>query len=678
MSGVDTGEQLELLRAATRGRRPRPPDPVADRLPVARVAVDVPLPHLDRAFDYAVPASMADDAQPGVRVRVRFAGQDVEGFLLERIPESDHEGRLSPLRRVVSAEQVLTPEVLRLARAVADAYAGNLTDVLRLAVPARHARTEQETPKVLQTRLSAEPVSEWSRYPAGAALLKRLTAGDSPRAVWTALAGPGWTSALAEAVVATRASGRGALVVLPDKRDVDVLERELVARLGPGGHARLEADLGPTARYRNFLAALRGDVQVVIGTRAAAFAPVRDLGLVAVWDDGDDLHQEPRAPYPHVREVLRLRAGLGGAALLAGSWSRSVECAAWVRSGFAAAVEADRAVRRRVWPGISVASSGPGAEDDPSAAGRLPATAWRALRDGLERGPVLVQVPRAGYVPGLACQTCRRPARCVHCHGPLAFPAGAGPAHIASCRWCGRPATDWACPHCHGRRLRATSVGVMRTAEELGRAFAGATVVVPRPDAGRPTVPRDGLVVATPGLEPPVEGGYAAAVLLDGWRMVERGDLRAGEDALRRWLTAAALVRSREAGGVVVACVDPELPVVQALVRVDPGGHADRELGERAELGFPPAVVMAGLTGPAAAVQGLTELVQQPPGTEVLGPTPLGDRPGRDADEVQMLLRAPREEALALAKAVHAASAVRSARRDQGAVRVQIDPPDLG
>jgi primosomal protein N' (replication factor Y) (superfamily II helicase) len=678
VSGVDTGEQLELLRAATRGRKPRPPDPVAERLPVARVAVDVPLPHLDRVFDYAVPAPMAEDAQPGVRVRVRFAGQDVEGFLLERVPESDHEGRLSPLRRVVSAERVLTPEVLRLCRAVADAYAGNLTDVLRLAVPARHARTEQETPKVLESLLSTAASSEWSRYPAGAALLKHLAAGDSPRAVWSALAGPGWTSALVEAVVATRESGRGALVVLPDKRDVDVLEQDLVARLGPGGHARLEADLGPTARYRNFLAALRGDVQVVVGTRAAAFAPVRDLGLVAIWDDGDDLHQEPRAPYPHVREVLRLRAGLEDAALLAGSWSRSVECAAWVRSGFAAAVEAGRPVRRRVWPGISVASSGPGAEDDPSAAGRLPATAWRALRDGLDRGPVLVQVPRAGYVPGLACQTCRRPARCAHCHGPLAFPDGAAAAPIASCRWCGRPATDWACPHCRARRLRATSVGVMRTAEELGRAFAGATVVVPRPDAGRPAVPPRGLVVATPGLEPPVPGGYAAAVLLDGWRMVERGDLRAGEDALRRWLTAAALVRGREAGGVVVACVDPELPVVQALVRVDPGGHADRELSERAELGFPPAVVMAGLTGSAAAVQGLTELVEQPPGTEVLGPTPLGERPGREADEVQMLLRAPREEALALARAVHAAAAVRSARRDPGAVRVQIDPPDLG
>ncbi len=86
---------------------------------------------------------MSDDARPGVRVKVRFAGRDVDGYVLERVDRSDHDGRLLPLRRVVSAEPVLAPAVARLARAVADHYAGTLSDVLRLAVPPRHARAEQ-------------------------------------------------------------------------------------------------------------------------------------------------------------------------------------------------------------------------------------------------------------------------------------------------------------------------------------------------------------------------------------------------------------------------------------------------------------------------------------------------------------------------------------------------------
>jgi len=127
--------------APTSKRTDRQP---ADRLPIARVCVDVPLAHLDRPFDYLVDADADEAAQPGVRVKVRFAGQLVNGWLLERIESSGHGGKLSYLDKVVSPERVLDPEVARLARAVADRYAGNLSDVLRLAVPPRHARVEAQ------------------------------------------------------------------------------------------------------------------------------------------------------------------------------------------------------------------------------------------------------------------------------------------------------------------------------------------------------------------------------------------------------------------------------------------------------------------------------------------------------------------------------------------------------
>src|SRR4051794_11566946 len=85
-------------------------------LPVARVWVDVPLAHLDRPFDYLVPAEADAAVRPGARVRVRFAGQLVSGFVAERVAASQHQGRLAFLDRAVSAEAVLTPEVARLAR----------------------------------------------------------------------------------------------------------------------------------------------------------------------------------------------------------------------------------------------------------------------------------------------------------------------------------------------------------------------------------------------------------------------------------------------------------------------------------------------------------------------------------------------------------------------------------
>ena len=151
----------------------------------------------------------------------------------------------------------------------------------------------------------------------GPAFLSHLTSGGAPTASLLAVPSVApdrdWPVLLAEAARAAVEGGRGAVLVVPDHRDVVRVEAALLDVLGPGRHTRLTADQGPQARYTAYLKVLRGHVEVVVGTRAAAFAPVRDLGLVAWWDDGDDLLDEPRAPYPHVREVLLARAGVHGA-----------------------------------------------------------------------------------------------------------------------------------------------------------------------------------------------------------------------------------------------------------------------------------------------------------------------------------------------------------------------------
>ena len=148
MAEKQASEQLELIRSRLprSPRRPASPEAPASTDPVASVQVDTGLAHLDRPFEYLVPQSLAETAQPGVRVKVRFAGQDLDGFVLERRATAEHEGRLAPLRRVVSPEPVLTPAVLAAARVVAQRYAGSLGDVLRLAIPPRHAAAEKALP----------------------------------------------------------------------------------------------------------------------------------------------------------------------------------------------------------------------------------------------------------------------------------------------------------------------------------------------------------------------------------------------------------------------------------------------------------------------------------------------------------------------------------------------------
>jgi primosomal protein N' (replication factor Y) len=649
---------------------------VADVCPVARVAVDSPLQHLDRPFDYLVPAEYDAAVQPGSRVRVRFAGRLLDAWVLERIEASGHDGRLAFLERGVGDEPVLSADTVRLLRAVADRWAGTFADVVRLAVPPRHARAESAAPLVPDGPVLAPDGAGWAQYRTGTGYLAAVAAAERPvRAVWNALPGEDWPARIAELVQAALAAGRGAIVVVPDARDGARVDAALQQRIPHNCHVVLSADLGPEARYRRWLAVRRGAVRAVVGSRAASYAPVHDLGLIVIWDDGDDLHAEPRAPYPHARDVAVLRSAQAGTALLVGGFARTAESALLVQSGWAQPITAARDAVRARSPRIAAVGDDVEVERDPAArSARLPAVAFRAARASLARAkPVLVQVPRRGYVPSLACAADRTPARCELCHGPLAASSGHA---IPSCRWCGRPGGQWRCQHCHGHRLRAVVVGSGRTAEEIGRAFPG---VVTRTSAGDQVLaeipPGPSVVIATPGAEPSVVGGYGAALLLDGWALLSRPDLRAAEETLRRWLNAAALV---EAEGAVLVGADAGLPTVQALVRWDAAGHAERELADRTELGFPPTTRLAALTGRPTDVAELLALCQLPSGAEELGSVPVAPARGSAAgDQIRALLRVPRPEGVALAEALHAAAAVRSARKSGAAVRIMLDPLEL-
>lgn len=648
------------------------------------------VPHLDREFDYLVGAEQSDDAQPGVRVRVRFHGRLVDAFVLERRYDTDHIGKLGRLDRVVSPEPVLTPDVRRLVDAVAARYAGTRADVLRLAIPPRHARVERET--VTAPPLSSMPMldpADWADYSRGAQLLTALAQGRAARAVWQALPGERWADRLAAAAAATISGGRSVLAVVPDQRDVEALRCSAVQRCGGDGVVALSAGLGPAARYRRWLTVLRGGARLVIGTRSAVFAPVHNLGLVVVWDDGDDALAEVRAPYPHAREVAMLRAHQLRCAAVIGGYARTSEAHALVRSGWANDVVAARQlVRARAPRVVALDDGGYADERDPAArTARIPSVALRAARAALsDRHPVLVQVPRRGYVPSLACNRCRSVVRCRRCTGPLSLgDSGGQPV----CRWCGRADTALRCARCGSDAVRAVVIGARRTAEELGRAFPGAGVITSSGEAMVGAIePGPVLVVATPGAEPSAPDGYGAALLLDGWALLGRQDLRAAEDTLRRWLAAAALVRSRADGGLVAVVAESAIPTVQALIRWDPVGHADAELDARTDVGLPPSVHLAALDGSAAAVDALLAEVGLPGAVagpvDVLGPVDLPAgvrRPAgvdRDTDVVRMLLRVGRHDGLALAAALRRATGVVSTRHDNEPVRVQVDPLHIG
>jgi primosomal protein N' (replication factor Y) (superfamily II helicase) len=632
---------------------------------VARVLLDLPWAHLDREFDYGIPVTLLDAVKPGVRVRARFAGKLVDGWVIA-ISSTETAGHynLRPLHKVVSPEPILTPEIVDLVSALAQRYAGTRADLLRLAVPPRHARAEREVATPEEPWVLPAQDSMWGNggiSDAGRSLLRALTNGESPRCAWTTPAAVPWPQFLASACLATLLGARSALVVLPSQRDVQRLH-EALRCLGITQHLILSSQLSASDRYRSFLRVLRSPRALVIGTRSAAFAPVNNLGLCAVWDDGDDLHAEPRAPYPHAREVVLTRAHQQGAGVLLAGHTLSVEAFRLTQLGWLTPVAAT--------PRAALTVRATGADPHQVARGswthqvRMPPELFSTIRRGLAAGPVLVQTPRRGYQPALACQRCREAALCEWCESALRRESA---TEVPTCLACGRAPNNWRCQQCGATEWRSVVVGELRTAEELGRAFPGVSV---RTSGGNRVLyrvePSPSIVVATPGAEPIVTTGYSAVVMLDASLMLSRRDMRVAEEAARRWFNVLGLARS---GGEALIVGHSGDSVVQALIRKDPQGLAARELAARESAGLPPTEKVATITGSPGAVDDAKTLLRLPEAAEIYGPSPIGN-------EERLVIKMPRDAAATLSAALLEFQGLRAARKLEP-VRVQVDPISL-
>ena len=660
--------------------------PLAPTDPVAEVRLIGPLPHLDRPFEYAVTAETAA-AGPGMRVKVRFAGQEMDGVVLARRPLPTTDRPLAPLRRLVSEDEVISPAMLRVCADVAERCAGTVGDVLRLALPPRHARAEKAdraaaAKEVEAAAVQVEPAPDpasarderLARYIGLPALLARAGAADGPvpRAGLVLEPAHAWTTMAADAIEALDPD-RGALLVAPDQRDVQRISTALAQR--GIDHEVLGSADGPEKRYRAFLRILRGASRVVVGTRSAAFAPVRDLALMILWDEADDLLIEPRAPYPHALTILQCRSAEERAALLLLSHARSVVETALADHGYLRMLEPSPAPITSVRPHIRAMDDYLREREGASGRSRLPSEAMRVIRTGIARGPVLVQVPRSGYVPAVSCSFCGTRCTCPTCAAPLSLAGRTGPL---VCRVCGRREDGYRCPECDRTQVRAVVVGSSRTAEELRRAFPDAPFRVAGGAHGPVAdddVPDGAIVVATPGAEPVPAGGYAAALLLDADAMLARAAYDADTEAVRRWDNAIALVRPADDRGEVLVVGTATLPAIRDLVAHRSRAFLDRVLADRRALDLPPFAKVAEVTGDREAVRAFLADAELPDGTQVFGP--VDDVPDGDRFAARAVVRIEAARSKELLAALRAAVASRSARKATGRLRMRVDPPDV-
>jgi primosomal protein N' (replication factor Y) len=390
--------------------------------------------------------------------------------------------------------------------------------------------------------------------------------------------------------------GRSIIICVPDFRDTNGVAELFENELSEANLLVQDSNDVGSKRYEVFLTQLEEKPRILLGSRSVMYSPLPEDSALIIWDDGDPSHQDQQSPYLTTRELALIRQSQFAGPIHFLSHSRSTEIQRLIEIGYLQ--ESSHSSWR---PKVSI-SEGKG----------LDGASFKAIKKGLESGPVLFQVAAPGQARSLYCSGCNQRSACNACNGPLWLNAQGKTV----CRWCGNFNLHFLCKECGNAKLVQGAAGATRWVEQLGKSFPGIPIREVTVSQGIQEVSdKAQIVVSTPGIEPVAKRGYSAVVLIDCLAQLSRDTLRAPEDALRVWLNALSLMRS--SGEAVAVGVSSE--VSRALTLGEVTETASKLLGEREELGFPPAKRLMSAVGSRDLLTDLGEKLSTISGSKILG-----------------------------------------------------------
>ncbi len=445
--------------------------------------------------------------------------------------------------------------------------------------------------------------------------------------------GSGKTLVYLEAAAEALARGKSVLVLVPEIAITPYVETHFVARFG-SRVAVLHSALSRGARAAEWFRVARGEARVVVGTRSALFAPLRDLGLIVVDEEHEGSYKQTEGLRYQARDMALMRGRFSGATVVLGSATPSVKSYYWAIQGRYRLLKLSRRPQGRRLPEIEVVElSRPGELFTP----RL----LEAMQESLSAGrQILLFLNRRGYAPVAFCRDCGRALECPNCTLTLTYYRGRS---SLVCHHCGfeRPAFP-VCPHCEGRDWRLVGAGTERVEEKLRGLFPEARIA--RLDREAITSEtrlwellrrlRAGEVDILIGTQMVAQGHDLPGVSLVGILWAEGGlhlpDFRAAERTFQLLVQVAGRAgRGEIPGKVILQTRLPQHYALQAALRQDYEAFFKEDLALRKRLGFPPFTRLALLIVSAIRSERAEEVAQQVkhflerfPEVEVLGPVP--------------------------------------------------------
>jgi primosomal protein N' (replication factor Y) len=502
--------------------------------------------------------------------------------------------------------------------------------------------------------------------------------------------GSGKTEVYLQAITATVAAGRQALVVVPEIGLTPQLLARFRRRLGCEP-VTLHSGLSETERLGAWLAARSGAAQVVIGTRSAAWVPLARPGLFVVDEEHDaSLKQQDGLRYS-ARDLLVWRAHRDRVPIVLGSATPALESIHNARQGRYALLALTERAGQAVAPRLRLLN----VRGQPLDEGLSPRLITHMQRHLEADGQVLLFLNRRGFAPTLLCHDCGWVGECRRCDAHLTLHQR---HRQLRCHHCGsQQPLPAQCPHCGSADLRAVGAGTERVEQALERHFPGVpTIRIDRDSTRRKGRLEDLLSQATQGTARILLGtqmlakghhfpGVTLVGILDADQGLFSADFRAGERLAQQIVQVAGRAgRAERRGEVLIQTHHPDHPLLRQLVAAGYPAFAAAALAEREAAGLPPFRSLALLRAeavdaraPDAFLSAAHDAAGPAAGVEFWGPVPapMERRAGRFRAQLLLVARDRGRLHRLLADWVPRLGGLKPARKVRWSI--DVDPIDL-
>ena len=303
-------------------------------------------------------------------------------------------------------------------------------------------------------------------------IVKNLDVDQPTCTLLYGVTGSGKTAVYIELLKETVRRGKRGMILVPEIALTPQMMAKFTAHFGDKV-VMLHSGLHLTERYDQWKRVRRGEVDVVLGTRSAVFAPLDDIGMIIVDEEHEDSYQSENSPRYHARDVAKFLCTHHNAALVLGSATPSVETT-WQaqRGSYQKAILRSR-YNRQPLPRVLIADL----RDEVRAGnnGSISEPLRRELEENIRRGEQsILFLNRRGNSRMLLCGECGTVPECPRCSVPLTYHSANG---RLMCHYCGHSERAWdSCDDCGGR-MKQVGIGTQKVEEELQNLFPGVEVL---------------------------------------------------------------------------------------------------------------------------------------------------------------------------------------------------------